>query len=933
MYEIYVRINDPNETNTALAMKNEVLWAPGLEDTGYILYSAFLELEINHSGKLTFQMSPKHPLYDRLLKRKSIVTVTRNGTEIWRGRVLDSKNDFYKRKTVVCEGALSYLLDVTVRPYTFNGTIKRYFDEVLAMHNRDCDPGKTVVLGDITAVDPETEISITEQSSQEYPSVLDDINDKMVANYGGYLRVRPITDSLIQGFYLDYLSTSGVTIDQKIEFGKNLLDLEDYITSENVCTRCIPLGATLREIEDFKEYQDPNYVSDLNDEDGDKRLDITSVTTGNVDYIEHDEGITLFGKITRCIVFDNIVTADSLLTNAQEWLEANVAMTVSMEIKAIDLSLITDDIDAIECGTSVEVISAPHEIDVFMLCRSLKVNILSPAETDYIFGVGFTSMTDQQAKTLKQSAKAIGTAASASTSVKNIATTVVGKYLTAGEFNSFKDEINNTLDNIDTLPEPTSLDDGKVLKIVNGKWSKAEDNNDGETASEALEKANKVDDALTKFMENVYTLLDGDDVTLDQISEIVAYIKSNKELIDAVTTSKVSVDDIIDGLDTSDAKKVLSAKQGVELKNLIASKIEKLSNTDSLVKFYYEKQNKGGTALLQGKTGYVSTENYTSVAIRGKYNDTSHPGTFEVSPPELDTSKKTYSAKHPMTVGVAEGRYVKTLSNTDSLTKFYYEKQNNGGTDLLRGKIEYEDIESYQAVAIRGKYNDTSHPGTFEVSPPELDTSKKTYSAKHPMTVGVAEGRYAKQSDLTNGDIVVKSAEKATQDGNGDNIATTYTKNSTYEAKIEELEEKIDNIEIEATNEDQLKDLSRKTAHLNALLALHEYRKSDYYGIDAGVTVEFTGTVMSSETKNSAGLYEAVKTWTFGKCYGCTMGSTPASNISVSVEGGGADQSNYVAHQIENNDVKNGKVAIIIYSRNPRVTFKVTWVASISIDN
>ena len=64
-------------------------------------------------------------------------------------------------------------------------------------------------------------------------------------------------------------------------------------------------------------------------------------------------------------------------------------------------------------------------------------------------------------------------------------------------------------------------------------------------------------------------LADSDDTTLDQLSEIVAYIKSNKSLIDAITTSKVSVSDIVDNLVTNSSDKPLSAAQGVRLKALI----------------------------------------------------------------------------------------------------------------------------------------------------------------------------------------------------------------------------------------------------------------------------------------------------------------------------------------------------------------------------
>ena len=69
--------------------------------------------------------------------------------------------------------------------------------------------------------------------------------------------------------------------------------------------------------------------------------------------------------------------------------------------------------------------------------------------------------------------------------------------------------------------------------------------------------------------DRINALADSDDTTLDQLSEIVAYIKSNRDLISSITTSKVSVTDIVDDLVTNVADKPLSAAQGVALKALI----------------------------------------------------------------------------------------------------------------------------------------------------------------------------------------------------------------------------------------------------------------------------------------------------------------------------------------------------------------------------
>ena len=73
-------------------------------------------------------------------------------------------------------------------------------------------------------------------------------------------------------------------------------------------------------------------------------------------------------------------------------------------------------------------------------------------------------------------------------------------------------------------------------------------------------------DGLTTRLNALANSTDGD---LDQMAELVAYIKNNKSLIDSITTSKVNVSDIVNNLTTNISNKPLSAAQGVALKELI----------------------------------------------------------------------------------------------------------------------------------------------------------------------------------------------------------------------------------------------------------------------------------------------------------------------------------------------------------------------------
>lgn len=76
--------------------------------------------------------------------------------------------------------------------------------------------------------------------------------------------------------------------------------------------------------------------------------------------------------------------------------------------------------------------------------------------------------------------------------------------------------------------------------------------------------------SIKNLSDKIDTLAEIDDETVKQIEQLVGYIQ-NEDLIQSITTDKVSVSDIVDDLTTNDSSKPLSAAQGVELKSLIDS--------------------------------------------------------------------------------------------------------------------------------------------------------------------------------------------------------------------------------------------------------------------------------------------------------------------------------------------------------------------------
>lgn len=175
--------------------------------------------------------------------------------------------------------------------------------------------------------------------------------------------------------------------------------------------------------------------------------------------------------------------------------------------------------------------------------------------------------------------------------------------------------LNKKIDAIGNIP------DEKITEAVN-TYLDENPPTTGATAEQAAQINKNVAD-IDELKQRLNALADSDDTTLDQMSEVVAYIKSNKSLIDAITTSKVSVSDIIDNLTTNVSNKPLSAAQGVILKTMIDEITipEKLPNPYSLtftgsVAGIYD----GSEALTinipsggDGSTYYVTPEQFGAI--------------------------------------------------------------------------------------------------------------------------------------------------------------------------------------------------------------------------------------------------------------------------------------------------------------------------------
>ena len=336
--------------------------------------------QVNTTNTLKFTLPTLNPNIDAPAKLIPGIELYEDNVLVFEGRVLYTDDDIVGNRTFTCEGSLAYLLDSIVRPTTTQDTtIQEYLQYLINQHNSQVEEAKQFQLGTVTVTNSTDNVY---RIDNDYANTLTVIQEKLVNRLGGYLRVR-----MLNGVrYLDYLETYDTQSNQVIEFQKNILDINNHISAENVITALIPLGAK--------------------DEETELPITIESVNEGK-DYIFDQTAVNLFGWIYGTQTWDDVTLPQNLLTKAQEVLENNIASAVSISVTAFDLSLVNADIDKIYLGDSVQVISQPQGLDTYFIVKKREKKYLDPANSSITLDTVIARNTDQVTSTDKNLQQAV----------------------------------------------------------------------------------------------------------------------------------------------------------------------------------------------------------------------------------------------------------------------------------------------------------------------------------------------------------------------------------------------------------------------------------------------------------------------------------------------------------------------------------------------
>ena len=313
---------------------NKILYYPANEE--FAIYDTQLTEDIGIAGEFTFKVPPTNLLYNELSTGK-LVTIIKDKKEFWRGEIKDITIDFAKVASVYVVEDVAWLGDEFIPPAQItNQTYKQRLDAVIATYNSTRPVERQFRSGSVYNGTAKC------NWTTEYEwSILDSIR-KCICRDDYYVKVRRTVESGNTVRYIDIvrLQEYGKSTTQPIEYGYNLLDYvkeSDYGNLTNVLT---PYGDELEDKEVYTDYSE--------------RL--------QGDTISNNASINAYGRHAKAVVFDGVTNLSTLNNLAASYLSRYCQPQLTMEVKAIDLSVI-DNIQDIAIGDKVRVIAKPYAVD------------------------------------------------------------------------------------------------------------------------------------------------------------------------------------------------------------------------------------------------------------------------------------------------------------------------------------------------------------------------------------------------------------------------------------------------------------------------------------------------------------------------------------------------------------------------------------------
>lgn len=526
--------------NYRLYANGELIFASDWDDPNYRLINPTIKMEVNKAGSIEFTILSVHPFYDKLPKMRTNIELYQDDVWIFSGRVLSDDTDTYKQRKIYCEGNLAYLVDTVLGPCKDARTAEAHFRMIIDSHNAQVEDAKKFTIGTVS-IDERNESHVFGEDN--YRESFSSIQSDLIDSFGGYLRVR--NENGIR--YIDYLKSYDSTSTQTIEFGQNLIELENKRSGEDLFTVLLPIGKDKLTIES---------------------AGASSTYNHSGKYLENLDAIAEYGRIVKTEDFGDIADAAALMAKAEKYMADNYkGIPPELSIKAVDLHLFYPTIRAFRLGDAITIKSSVHDVERTLICTALEINLIDPDKTRY-------TLTDPNQITIRKDRTLTGTSSSTASTASTAKRGGAAGVAASETLSQFITEENGVLTIKDRVLRLESLPGGTL-----GQIAAALDIGDGTIISNVK---NSLDTLSTKITQTETSIR-------AEVDDKVAGVQGSLELtigdVDGLKKSVLNIDTDITNINS----------EITNIKNLYASKayVDELVTQSAIIK------------LLDG--GYVKT--------------------------------------------------------------------------------------------------------------------------------------------------------------------------------------------------------------------------------------------------------------------------------------------------------------------------------------
>jgi len=327
---------------------------------------------INQASSFTFNLYPNNPGWNLLHEYTTGIEVWKLSKLLFKGRVMSVQTNYTNEgqllKQVSCESQLAYLNDSIQSYKKVQMTPAAFFAYLIGEHNKQVSADRQFKVG---------RVNVTNSTNNLYCYVEDGLNTfeeidtDLLKNesLGGELWIRNETD----GVYIDWLRDGVTKGQQQIRMNKNMLSVYSKPNLNGLCTVLYPFGATPEE-------SGTSTTDDKAKDVASPRLTIESVNGGKK-YLEDNELISKFGRISGSKTWDDVKVAANLKNKGQAYLNTFKAVKIGYELEAVDLQPLRLAVDDFQTGKYYQVVNPLEGLNDYLRIIAMSIDLNAPLQS------------------------------------------------------------------------------------------------------------------------------------------------------------------------------------------------------------------------------------------------------------------------------------------------------------------------------------------------------------------------------------------------------------------------------------------------------------------------------------------------------------------------------------------------------------------------